>query len=156
MADTKDKTGFVKTPSGVDRSMQTIHGALLCEETIVLLGMKAQTIDFKQYDTETAASNVFEKLAIELKKADVQKSDYFIELPNGNLLRKGQIMAIELITTAFKGFILRNDHDEIVDFVSLPDESKHEKFKIELLKSLEVKGLKPKLYQPDWDELELR
>ncbi|MGC3834831.1 hypothetical protein ACPSKX_11430 [Moritella viscosa] len=54
MADTK--TGFINTPSGVERSMQTIHGALLCEETIVLLGMKAKTIDFKQYDTETAAS----------------------------------------------------------------------------------------------------
>lgn len=154
MADTK--TGFISTPSGVERSMQTIHGALLCEETIVLLGMKAQTIDFKQYDTEAAASNVFVKLVVELKKADVLKGNYFIELPNGNLLRKGQIMAIELITTTFKGFILRNDHDEIVDFVSLPDESKHEIFKIELLKALEVKGLKPKLYQPDWDKLGLR
>jgi len=154
MADTK--TGFINTPSGVERSMQTIHGALLCEETIVLLGMKAKTIDFKQYDTETAASSVFAKLVVELKKADVQKGDYFIELPNGNLLRKGQVMAIELISTLYKGFILRNDHDEIVDFVSLPDESQHETFKVELLKALEVKVKKPALYQPDWDKLGLR
>ncbi|CAM3250702.1 hypothetical protein [Moritella viscosa] len=154
MADTK--TGFINTPSGVERSMQTIHGALLCEETIVLLGMKAKTIDFKQYDTETAASSVFAKLVVELKKADVQKGDYFIELPNGNLLRKGQIMAIELISTLYKGFILRNEYDEIVDFVGLLDESKHETFKVELLKALEVKVKKPALYQPDWDKLGLR
>ncbi|MGC3834832.1 hypothetical protein ACPSKX_11435 [Moritella viscosa] len=91
-----------------------------------------------------------------MKKADVQKGDYFIELPNGNLLRKGQIMAIELISTLYKGFILRNEYDEIVDFVGLLDESKHETFKVELLKALEVKVKKPALYQPDWDKLGLR
>lgn len=154
--DTKSKAGFVKTPSGVERSMQTIHGALLCEETIALLGDKSQNIDFQQYDTEVAALDVFKKLVIELKKAVVQKGDHFIELPNGNLLRKGQIMAIELITTVYRGFILRNAHDDIVDFVSLEDESKHDLFKEELLKALEVKVSKTKSYQPDWDKLGLR
>ncbi|MFA0025962.1 hypothetical protein AB4369_23970, partial [Vibrio sp. 10N.261.49.A5] len=68
----------------------------------------------------------------------------------------GQIMAIELITSTYKGFILRNDSDEIVDFVSLPDESQHEIFKDELLKALEVQVSKTKVYQPDWDKLGLR
>lgn len=156
MAETKSKTGFIKTPSGVERSIQTIQGALLCEETIVLLGKHSKTIDFKQHDSENVAGEVFKKLAIELLKGVVQKGDHFIELPNGNLLRKGQIMAIELITSTYKGFILRNDSDEIVDFVSLPDESQHEIFKDELLKALEVQVSKTKVYQPDWGKLGLR
>lgn len=154
----KSKTGFITTPSGVERSILTVHGALLCEDTIILLGDKSQTVDFKKYDTEAGALSVFQKLKPDLKKEGVIKGDHFIELPNGNLLRKEQITAIELITNGYQGFILRNRHDEIIDFVHMPDVDKHEVFKTELLDALteKVTAKQVKFTQPDWEALGLR
>ncbi|TKE91260.1 hypothetical protein FCV44_19440 [Vibrio kanaloae] len=150
---TKVKKGFITTPSGDERSIQMIHGALLCEETIVLTGSDSQNIDFQQYDSIEEAGDVFRKLANALSQGEVVKGNRFIELPNGNLLRKEQIMAIELITNAYEGFILRNRKDQIVDFVAESDVGKREIIKAELLKSLEEKTGRAKGYQPEWKKL---
>jgi hypothetical protein len=150
---TKVKKGFITTPSGDERSIQTIHGALLCEETIVLTGSDSQNIDFQQYDSIEEAGDVFRKLVNALSQSEVVKGNRFIELPNGNLLRKEQIMAIELITNAYEGFILRNRKDQIVDFVAESDVGKREIIKAELLKSLEEKTGRAKGYQPEWKKL---
>ncbi|MEZ8863223.1 hypothetical protein [Vibrio sp. 10N.247.311.51] len=150
---TKVKKGFITTPSGDERSIQTIHGALLCEETIVLTGSDSQNIDFQQYDSIEEAGDVFRKLVNALSQSEVVKGNRFIELPNGNLLRKEQIMAIELITNAYEGFILRNRKDQIVDFVAESDVGKREIIKAELLRSLEEKTGRSKGYQPEWKKL---
>lgn len=146
----KTKKGFFTTPSGDERSIQMVHGALLCEETIVLIGNDSQNIDFQQYDSIEEAGEVFNALIDVLKKGEVVKGNRFIELPNGNLLRKEQIMAIELITNGYEGFILRNEKDQIVDFVVETDADKREIIKAELLKALEEKTGKSRGYQPDW------
>lgn len=151
---TKSKKGFFTTPSGVERSILTVHGALLCEETIVLLGSQAQNIDFQQYDSVDDAESVFKKLTDSLLNGEVRKDDHFITLPNGNLLRRKQIQAIELITNAYEGYILRNVKDDIVDFIAESDEAKRELIKDELMKALEEKkGSRAKVYQPDWEQL---
>ncbi len=148
----EDKPGMFETPGGNVRNISSVHGALLCEDVIVLLGADSQNIDFKKYDEASEASTIFNELKDNIKYMAKLAKNSFIELPNGNLVREKQIMAIELITNGYHGFIIRNGDDAIVDFLSLATEEHREIVKVELLKALEPKSVGKK-YKPDWSTL---